>query len=184
MTHLFQIPISNSISPWQAGTKWATLGEASRIRLALVWFAQSHTISTLSLCSKWYFHNSWNAREFFLLFDRFLCRPPKARCPVAWRCVTKWPILSVTPWIINTPPSHSWFTIWKRESESGSFQESIIDYLKITHSRRRTGMLVIFTHVLDRLPDRALKTIFIVPVSNLIGLIHLGAPNRDYRASQ
>ena len=114
----------------------------------------------------------------------FLCRPPKARCPVAWRCVTKWPILSVTPWIINTPPSHSWFTIWKRESESGSFQESIIDYLKITHSRRRTGMLVIFTHVLDRLPDRALKTIFIVPVSNLIGLIHLGAPNRDYRASQ
>ena len=119
-----------------------------------------------------------------ILFDRFLCRPPKARCPVAWRCVTKWPILSVTPWIINTPPSHSWFTIWKRESESGSFQESIIDYLKITHSRRRTGMLVIFTHVLDRLPDRALKTIFIVPVSNLIGLIHLGAPNRDYRASQ
>ena len=83
-----------------------------------------------------------------------------------------------------TTQPQSWFTIWKRESESGSFQESIIDYLKITHSRRRTGMLVIFTHVLDRLPDRALKTIFIVSVSNLIGLIHLGAPNRDYRASQ
>ena len=58
----------------------------------------------------------WMARNLLDLGPFSLLWPPWVRCP-AWLSVTKWQILSVTRWIINTPPpSHGWFTIWTRKS--------------------------------------------------------------------